>query len=539
MARRDERSRTTRAETPLTGGSNVQLQPNRRNFNAILGGSRDAERMAAALTNAFGVGTNLAIDIKERNNKKYSLAGQQAAIEGRELTPEEQQRDSFMVGYQEVLDDRASIEIKAEAVKRYQEMDTSNLDSAGVAKIVDDIFKEQYEGIDLDDGLDRASMERMLPRIEAIQQALIEDHQKQIQQKVQDDVDMSVGIAVQHELETTGTLDLVQWNRKIVQIYGGKAANDELIKLVGGIAVREGRPELLEELQSRKVWKNHSAAPGGIRRYDQQLQNLKLQAENQKARNEADDEVASLKVTKAENEQYYSDVTLKVLTGKSAEQAIIDGLANNMLTGAQAQALSRFAKGYGDSSSTGEPKYDKIWDFRVKLMDDKFNLETAEDELMKLASTGALGDAESRRTIVEQELAVIQRRRAARLRDASYATEETELKGNYAVENYLFNTDPRYRKQQAGAVSRMAELVLEGTPTEKAREQALNEYPVPGVDGSPAITKAIAAVKNNLAPETSLISVRKPGESMPDFLDRLRESGINPSAETLREWANQ
>src|SRR5262245_28156003 len=116
----------------------------------------EATRKADALAKALGVGAQAFAEISARRHAKAVLSGTQAALEGREMTEEEKKRDSFVLGYESVRNERALVDLEREAVNIYQTSANRDDPQAFQAEL-DALFMSKYGGLDPEVDADRAT----------------------------------------------------------------------------------------------------------------------------------------------------------------------------------------------------------------------------------------------------------------------------------------------------------------------------------------------------------------------------------------------
>jgi|GEM_PF-6495671 len=344
MQNRNTRRLTERQQVELRPNSAPTIQRNNRFFSGR--GNDQAVRDAQALADAFGAATQLGGQIAVERAREYSLKGQKAALEGRELTPEEQRSDSFMRGFQAVLDDRAVIDFESRAVELYESLDARNTTPEQVVEKLNELFASEYQGVDMEDDLDRESMQRIMPRLEEVQEKILAQHKADVGAALQDDIDASVSVAIEHELTTTGSLDLQAWNEKFFQLYGPKQANEELFTAVTSLAIRTGNPALIEELQATKHWESGAAAPGGMSDFNTQIQNALQQARAQERFNEQLNDKADTEADRERTDAIGASVYESVVAGRTgeAESILLEAVTSGEMDAADARTWLNWTK---------------------------------------------------------------------------------------------------------------------------------------------------------------------------------------------------
>jgi len=144
MARGSKR-RSTRNDPSLSDGERpVQLQESRRFFSS--GGSDSANRQANALKSAFGVGTEMAKDLFERQNVKGAQQAKGEIATGG-TQDEENKNKGYMEMWQtlEAENDKALFATELDEILRGA--DYENRTEAEVQQLVDTYYSKQLKGI--------------------------------------------------------------------------------------------------------------------------------------------------------------------------------------------------------------------------------------------------------------------------------------------------------------------------------------------------------------------------------------------------------
>ena len=532
MPRETQRRKTQREQVELRPYAPPALQPQRRAFSNG-GVSNRAAREAAAIADAFGVGVELFGNIAEKRAEKFSLAGQKAALEGREPTDEEKRQDAFLRGYQQVLDDRDMVELEAQAVELYKTFDPASMTQEQVASKLDELFRSQYEGADLEDELTRDSMKRILPRWEQVQEKILAQHQTDVAESVQNEVDVAVIKSVDHELKNTGTLDLEALNEKLFKVYGPKQANAELVSIVTAEAVKLGKPELIEQLRQKRSWKGGAAAPGGIREFDTALQNALQQARAQEQYNEARAEKEREEAQAEFEDEADQQIMLALFDGNAAAVPgmLADFIREIDYYATKARQWVNFANAYQRASvADAQPDWNAVSDLELRIL----NGEATLDDITAAAEANVLGSGKELADVTTRLARNLRAAQSAIRNDPKFTSRLGELKAIYSAPYEYEQTLPEIKQRRAEAIRRWSDLIFdEGLDPQAALDRVQQElepkdksYWDRMLDATPVDSSAVISRWRSGQASPAAVLDAAPADTAPaDYLLDLLESG--------------
>jgi hypothetical protein len=276
MPQRTTKQATKRAGSPLNTAPDVQLQRTRRQFSSR--GNDQATRQAAALTKAFDVGVDFVQKRTESQREQDFLSGSQAATEGRELSADESRTIAFMRGFDTVMTEQDMAIARAEIDEEFATLDTSNMSAEDARQWYSERMEAQFGGLDPENEIERNKMKMILPMLAEGEQTFMAAVITQQKVRLEADLDAAFEIATKQRL-ADGTFDLEELNKQTFSVYG-KRSNQEIFDLVTGIAIEQGRPDLLVELQQKMHWEGGATAPGGDSEFTSKIQQAIQMAES-------------------------------------------------------------------------------------------------------------------------------------------------------------------------------------------------------------------------------------------------------------------
>ena len=189
MSRPAQRAKSQRVQVALRPNESPQLQPNRRNFGGFVGGFQKNVHAARALEEFFQVGTKFALQKAGEYGSKQVLLGTQAALEGREVTPEEAKRDAFMLGVQNVKADRAVLDIRAGVEELYTTFDKNEGTPEQFRDQLAGYLQDQLGGYDETLDMDLKMIERMQPHLQQIEQEYDQRYRDDVHSELSDELE--------------------------------------------------------------------------------------------------------------------------------------------------------------------------------------------------------------------------------------------------------------------------------------------------------------------------------------------------------------
>lgn len=517
---RDNRRRTERAATDLRPSAAPQIQRNARFLTGR--GNDQANREAQALINAFGAGTQLAGAVLSRRAERFAAEGRQAALEGRELTEDEKRHEAALGAYNEVMDARDFAKAEAGLLDEIEKLDVVNMKPEEFQGFLDERAQTFLGDPDLDDPIERASAQRQSERWLQFEQKANAYFREVQTEAVQRELEGAVSVAVQHELDTTGTLDLEAWNTRAFQMWGPQEANAELVAVVTSVAIRDGRPELIEELQSKKHWEGGAAAPGGIRDFDGTLQNALNTARAQKQYNARIQEADDARATEERADEIGREVFGLVFGNKpgSAQQTLSDAVQSGEIDPDAARTWSNWIR--ANQSVAAE-------DFQTApavFSDVSIRVATGDITVDELA--GMARNRELSATDLNRFTSTLRAVKSAERNDPMYQARWAEFDAEYSAPRDYEVALPIIEQERAQARVRALELMgEEGLPQTEAMDRVRQEMPAKDVDYWKRLR-----TNQNQASEQDIIGRLGSGESVEGILnhqpnDMSRDDYIN------------
>lgn len=507
---RHTREINKRTAVDLRGQTPVRLVASRNAFTSR--GNTDGVRGAAALVNFVGAGLDLVNQIGDDQAKKFNLAGQNAALEGRELTVDEKKNDRFLSGYQRVVDERDIVGLQGQVDKWYADTDTSKMSNDQiVAALGEAVFAPTLEGFDsnLEDDLLRASAERFGAAIQDMEQKLLEKHQTDASDDLQDQIDVAFEVSTRQRIKD-GTYNINELNRQMFDVYGPKVANEEIANLILAISIEEGDPTMIQELMDKTSWPGGAPAPGGIRKYDAILLNGLRSAQNRQIELEGRAER-----TAVSRQKKVDDITklgeMDIMFQRDENKDPIDynfneALARMKEAGASATAIQniyRFSEAVRIDNIQGRNSNpDNLQSIEQSLYTgiDPATGEPIPDLIEYVIAWGATteaGEGEGRSKSVSRLLGLAERMTDERYTDPLYRIEANILADQYAVSKDIA-TGNENRAELAVKLSAYRlynDEVAQHGDYAKAREAANKAFP-PNVTAAVALAETPAAQSN-------------------------------------------
>lgn len=254
MPRETDRRKSQRADAPLREGrDDVRLQEQRRFFSAR--GNDQAVRNARAIENAFGVG----VDFVGGQIDRANTAGHERALEemGAGGSRNVDEKNAAYHRAWDALDDQRSLQqAQKELPEILRGMDAENLHEEFVQTAINQYMKEQFEGLDLEDG-DHTALAGGLVELEA---QLIGEHRDTQIAKLQESQRVDTYDAFKDEFELTGEVNYELLGERTNHFFDGAEKRTTYWQLVYDLAIEQGDPSIIDNVPERFA----SGDPTGI-----------------------------------------------------------------------------------------------------------------------------------------------------------------------------------------------------------------------------------------------------------------------------------
>lgn len=479
MPRSNITSRTRRLATANT----LRDNPTALTVNAPLRtmeGS-DAGRAAQSLATFAKAGLTLGGQIAADRSKKQFLAGTQAASEGRAPSPEELKKDSFLIGFERVGDQRALLDMERQAQEWYaSEFDKQSGTHDDLQAGLDNIYKSQFDGLDPESDVERARMEHVVDEWERINSAVRgqfdEDVLTQQAEKLQADFFEIAGA----DFEDDGIIDYEALNESMMPVIGGPASNDLIVSIITDLAIKNGRPDILDAMPD--TWANGTPSPKHINKYDDTMRNSRQAAEAQRvylervAETEEDD---ALKDIYELSERAHME---SILGEQDITSQLLDDVTNNRISSEKARTLINFQRSYQDAQIAGTPMTAESWDsyadLEVKLLTGALVGQEAQDAITAAVDAGTLGSGKTLAQNVNSLFTQLRTVESSTRNSLEFTSALDTIQADYTIERDAFNREIRASKQyQARVIRRYADLIREGVSPTEAEQRVRNEMP--------------------------------------------------------------
>lgn len=545
ISRRGGRSARGRTAVDLQSNTAPQLTVARNAFRV----QRDSQsqREARALTEAFGVGADLAGTLLANRSSKNKLKGNLAAEAGREITPDEAQNDSFMLGHGAVMAERTNTEMREDAFELYNTTDTSKWDAAQVGDMLEKQFSQQFDGVDLEDDLAAAEMRLVLPEWSKTVNLVIQKHQQDAQVRLQEDLDLTFIDIIDADIRETGTINLNRLNEFAFPLYS-KNTNQAIIDLVLPIASARGLVDVILELQDKRSWHSSAAAPGGQRKFDKVIAVALKAARTNKAYLSNLDFLEDAREHATAQQEVGNSIMTDMMDGKvgSVRGSVADAVESGVLDWQVGNQLLQSANSLKNLTLTDTaPDTDKLFQLEISLS----SLTQGMDDLNRAADDGILGSGVVGTNNYSRLAATIRAAENHEKGDLLFRAKIEEFLAVRTADLLAENTWPALKVRRVKSLRRVYELMDSEGPDN-------NGQPRPGLTLDKAIEKVNQSEEFKVLPDkwwrqgsgvvTLDITVagwRVGGQySGQDILnavseeDRQSDSGSRKSDETLAVW---
>lgn len=361
MATRTERVRVRSSDTAVS---------TRVHAPSALPVDDSATRQAAALAQALGVAGQAFAEVSDRRHKKAVLIGTQAALEGRDLTPEERERDSIVLGYESIRTEREIVELRHKAAALYQNS-ANKLNPVALQGELDALWTSEFGGLDPEVDLDRAKFRMARSAWGAIVEEINNTAATEAAQIRQDALENDLTILARDEYENTGRIDWHAFHDKIMKDgrVPGARANEIMAATARELAEVGADPELIDSIPDN--WSDGTASFKTIPRFVESLGSSRRAAENQRRYNEERAQREAAAALKAQQASNGASVVANIIGGKSQKETVRQLVSAGGLTFEDAMSLVRFEESEaglgGSGSENGWVNYGLVTAFRVGL----------------------------------------------------------------------------------------------------------------------------------------------------------------------------
>lgn len=464
--RRSRRARVRSSDAPITTGV---FAPSVVNARSGIGDTADAfsrilgARTQQRITEGF-----------ERRRQKAFLEGTRAAIEGRELTPEEAAEDARRLGYMRVRTERALIEDRNELVQKYlAEFDKETGTPDELNAFIDEFFQERYAGLDPESDVDEILGAGLADNLEGIRRELLEDFSADLRERQQDEIEGDLYAIARDDFGADGEIDFKELHERMLPTLGGSRANELLVSIAADVAISQGRPDIIDNLPAQ--WPDGTPGPKNVKRLADTVRNARISAENQRRHQERLAESQGEAELREQREAAEVNVMLGILEGREVSVQVSNLLQDGLLSPEAGRTLLKFQDAQADNFSAGTVNDSVAADLEVKL----YTGEADVTDVIEAAGEGRLGSgravkseltrllslAGSVRTIAEQRLSTPEAKRF-----------EKEISSLLTPAKDAFgNPKPIELQTQATALREYNERVANGESPAEARNAVLEE----------------------------------------------------------------
>lgn len=439
-------------------------------------------RQAAALSEALGVAGKAYEQITGRRHAKAFLLGSKAALEGRELTPEERERDSILLGYESIRTEREIVELRDGATALYQNSQNKHNPAALQAEL-DAFYASEFGDLDPEVDLDRAKFHKVRGAWGAIVETINTQAAAEAEQVRQDNMENDLVILARDEYANTGRLDWHNMHGKIMEDgrIPGSRANEILAAMARELAETGADPELIDSIPDH--WPDGTATFKTIPRFAESLGSSRRAAENQRRYNDerAEREAAiALKQTQSNNA---ASIVGNIIGGASQRERVQQLVRTQGLEFETSMALIRFEesvsnmKGGANASDSGGVNYTLMRDLEIGLHTGTMTIDDVLRQVDDIGWGKDGGNAVSEllklsKTVLDDRLQTPEAKNMASILAAEYGRQQGAL-----TVNFDGSLDVAQRTHQAQALAMFNEHVLRGETVAKAAMRVRTEHP--------------------------------------------------------------
>ena len=352
------------------------------------------------LANALGIAQPA---IEDYVTKKAAADVQRAEVDSQTGQLQDDQSTAYNTAATQLRAEADWVNLEPQLEETLSELDLENMTPTEVSGAIDQLYRDQYEGLE-----DPNEASVVLPLMEKFRAAKIHEYierQKEIvftnqsadletlfskRYDARQDYNQAARIEGRAEIPT----DYVGFHAKIKSLnYGGKTTNELFYSIVANQAIANGDPELLENIPER--WQDGTPSIAHIPAFNERLLNAKVRAEAKQLSNIKASITAQEKVEKENLRQsgisLVENLTSDTLSDTERDQLISDYSVLPGATPSTVIAMYNASKSFRDDGEKRAVDYDAVTLLTHKV----FEGSAGAGDIFTAYAEGSLGEVGS------------------------------------------------------------------------------------------------------------------------------------------------